>query len=56
LWVSDDAGGVWRPAGVPVAVPAVAESALVVAGGEGRAVLVSDDGIDGRVYVTEIGP
>ncbi len=56
LWVSDDAGAVWRPAGVPVAVPAVAESALVVAGGEGRAVLVSDDGIDGRVYVTEIGP
>jgi hypothetical protein len=40
---------------VPAAVPAVAESALVVAGGGGRVVLLSDDGTDGRIYVTETG-
>jgi hypothetical protein len=55
LWVSDDAGAAWRPAGLPRAVPAVAESALAVAGAGGRAVLLSDDGADGRIYVSETG-
>jgi hypothetical protein len=55
LWVSDDAGAGWRAAGVPVAVPAAAESALVVAGAAGRVVLLSDDGADGRIHVSETG-
>jgi hypothetical protein len=36
-------------------VPAAAESALVVAGAEGRVVLLSDDGADGRIHVSETG-
>jgi hypothetical protein len=55
LWVSDDSGSAWRPAGLPGAVPVAGESALAVAGGQGRVVLVSDDGADGRIYVTETG-
>lgn len=53
LWVSDDAGSSWRAASVPAAVRPVAESALAVAGGEGRVVLLSDDAADGRIYVSE---
>ncbi|HEU4349150.1 MAG TPA: hypothetical protein VFR35_15350 [Actinoplanes sp.] len=56
LWVSDDGGAGWRAAALPVAVPARAESAVVVAGdGQGRAVLLSDDGADGRIYVAASG-
>ena len=55
LWVSDDAGGRWRPVAAPVEVPAVAESALVVAGGGSRVVVLSDDAEVGRIHVAEIG-
>ena len=55
LWISDDAGTSWRTAGLPVAAPVAGESALAVAGGAGRAVLVWDDGKDGRIYVSETG-
>jgi hypothetical protein len=55
LWVSDDRGDRWRPAALPGAVPGGPETAAVVAGGEGRAVLLTDDGTDGRIYVAETG-
>jgi hypothetical protein len=55
VWVSDDAGSGWRPVAAPVEVPAVAESALVVGGGGGRVVALSDDGVVGRIHVAEIG-
>jgi hypothetical protein len=55
VWVSDDGGARWAPVGMPSAMPAGPENAVVVAGAGGRAVLVSDDGISGRLYTAEIG-
>lgn len=55
VWASDDGGARWAPVGLPAATPAGPENAMVVAGGGGRAVLVSDDGVGGRVYSAETG-
>jgi hypothetical protein len=54
-WVSDDRGGSWRTAAIP-AVPAGPDHAVALtAGSDGRLVLVTDDGANGRVYVAETG-
>lgn len=55
MWVSDDGGSSWRVSPVPVPVRPVAETAVAVAGGGGRVVLVADDGATGRLYVAETG-
>jgi hypothetical protein len=55
LWVSDDRGASWRPATVPGAPTPGPETAMVVSGGDGRAVLLSDDGKAGQIHVAETG-
>jgi hypothetical protein len=52
-WVSTDRGGSWRPVSLP-SVPAGADHAVALtAGADGRLLLVTDDGVTGRVYLAE---
>jgi len=55
LWRSADGGARWSPVSSPVALPARGESAVGLAGGGDRIVLVSDDGRMGRIYLAETG-
>jgi hypothetical protein len=53
LWVSDDGGVRWRPGVLPVPVPAGLDRTVVVAGGEGRLLALTDDAANGRIYLAE---
>lgn len=52
-WVSTDRGGTWRQVGLP-SVPAGADHAVsLTAASDGRLLLLTDDGRNGRVYLAE---
>ena len=55
LWVSADAGAGWQPVSAPGPLPVGAESAVGLAAGGDRIVLVIDDGRAGRIYTAETG-
>jgi hypothetical protein len=55
LWVSQDGGVRWRPGVLPVPVPAGLDRTVVVAGGEGRLLALTDDAANGRIYLAETG-
>jgi hypothetical protein len=55
LWSSADAGGRWQPVSLPGALRVGADSAVGLAGGGDRIVLVADDGRAGRIYSAETG-
>jgi hypothetical protein len=55
LWRSSDGGVRWRQVLLPASVPVDPERAVAVAGGTGRVLLVLDDGVRGRVYVSATG-
>lgn len=54
-WVSADQGRGWRQVALPQPMSPGAESAVVLAGGDDRVVLVADDGNAGRIYWAETG-
>ncbi|BCL12870.1 hypothetical protein [Micromonospora sagamiensis] len=54
MWHSPDAGGSWRPVGMPAAVPDGGDSAVAVAGAGDRLVLVTDDGASSRVWSVRV--
>ncbi|GLY20520.1 hypothetical protein [Micromonospora sp. NBRC 101691] len=54
MWISPDAGGSWRPVGLPAAVPDGGDSAVAVAGAGDRVVVVADDGKSSRVWSTSV--
>ncbi|MEU4567350.1 hypothetical protein [Micromonospora sp. NPDC023956] len=54
MWISPDAGGSWRPVGMPVPVPDGGDSAVAVAGAGDRLVLVADDGASSRLWSVRI--
>ena len=54
-WRSTDAGAGWHPVPLPGPMPPGAETSVVLASGDARVVLITDDGIGARIYWTETG-
>lgn len=53
LWLSADLGSTWRPVSLPVGFAPSAVTSMAVSGDGRRLVLLSDDGVSGRIYLSE---